>query len=274
VARMTVKAAVATKSGAVKKRVPSDEPIALWREYKSTHSESSRNALIETYLPIVKYTAERVAAKLPQNIDVDDLMSAGIFGLMDAIDGFDLDRGVKFKTFCSQRVRGAMLDELRACDWVPRLVRTKATQLEQTTRALEAELSRPPTDLELAERLSMSLGELDELMKEASATSIVSFSEKWQEQDDQHAFHAVDLLEDRRAESPVDELHRKDVMEIVTRELTLKERLIVLLYYFEELTMREIGLVLDLSESRVCQLHTRILARLQARLGNRVKDLR
>jgi RNA polymerase sigma factor for flagellar operon FliA len=246
----------------------------LWREYKKTKSEWSRNKLIETYLPIVKYTAERVAAKLPQNVDVDDLMSAGIFGLMDAIDGFDLDRGVKFKTFCSQRVRGAMLDELRACDWVPRLVRTKATQLEQTTRALEAELSRPPTDIELAERLHMSLGELDELVKEASATSIVSFSEKWQEQDDQHAFHAVDLLEDRRAESPVDELQRKDVMQMVTQELSLKERLIVLLYYFEELTMREIGLVLDLSESRVCQLHTRILARLKGKLGARAKDLR
>jgi RNA polymerase sigma factor for flagellar operon FliA len=270
----TAKAVLATKSGATKKRVPGEEPVALWREYKATKSEHARNQLIETYLPIVKYTAERVAAKLPQNVDVDDLMSAGIFGLMDAIDGFDLDRGVKFKTFCSQRVRGAMLDELRACDWVPRLVRTKATQLEQTTRALEAELSRPPTDIELAERLSMSLAELDELMKEASATSIVSFSEKWQEQDDQSSFHAVDLLEDRRAENPVDELQRKDVMEAVTKELTLKERLIVLLYYFEELTMREIGLVLDLSESRVCQLHTRIMARLQSRLGNRIKDLR
>jgi RNA polymerase sigma factor FliA len=257
-----------------KKKGTSDEPIALWREYKATRSESARNRLMETYLPIVKYTAERVAAKLPQNVDVDDLMSAGVFGLMDAIDGFDLDRGVKFKTFCSQRVRGAMLDELRANDWVPRLVRTKATHLEHATRALESELSRPPTDIELAERLGMTLGQLDELAKEASATSIVSFSEKWQEQDDTHSFQAVDLLEDRRAESPVDELQRKDVMEMVTKELTLKERLIVLLYYFEELTMREIGLVLDLSESRVCQLHTRILARLKGRLGTRAKDLR
>lgn len=263
-----------TAATAEKKKGTGEEPIALWREYKATKSESARNKLMEIYLPVVKYTAERVAAKLPQNIDVDDLMSAGIFGLMDAIDGFDLDRGVKFKTFCSQRVRGAMLDELRANDWVPRLVRTKATHLEHATRALEAELSRPPTDIELAERLGMDLADLDELMKEASATSIVSFSEKWQEQDDTHAFHAVDLLEDRRAENPVDELQRKDVMEMVTKELSLKERLIVLLYYFEELTMREIGLVLDLSESRVCQLHTRILARLKGKLGTRAKDLR
>jgi RNA polymerase sigma factor for flagellar operon FliA len=260
-------------SKTTKKKLPSDEPIDLWREYKRTHSEDSRNRLIETYLPIVKYTAERVAAKLPQNVDIDDLMSAGVFGLMDAIDGFDLDRGVKFKTFCSQRVRGAMLDELRACDWVPRLVRTKATQLDQTHRALEAELQRPPTDIELAARLKMSLGELDELMKEASATSIVSFSEKWQEQDNEKTLNTVDLLEDRRAENPVDELQRKDIMEMVTRELSLKERLITILYYFEELTMREIGLVLDLSESRVCQLHTRILARLKDKLGARAKDL-
>jgi len=270
-----VAAAATTKSGAIaRKKAPTDEPVDLWREYKATKSDAARNKLIETYLPVVRYTAERVAAKLPQNVEVDDLMSAGIFGLMDAIDGFDLERGVKFKTFCSQRVRGAMLDELRACDWVPRLVRTKASHLEHATRALEAELRRPPTDIELAERLGLSLAELDELAREASATSIVSFSEKWQDQDEQHAFHAVDLLEDRRVESPIDELQRKDVMEIVTKELSLKERLIVLLYYFEELTMREIGLVLDLSESRVCQLHTRIMARLEAKLGSRIKDLR
>ncbi|MBI3722511.1 FliA/WhiG family RNA polymerase sigma factor [bacterium] len=234
----------------------------LWREFKKTHSQSSRNRLIERYLPIVKYTAERVAAKLPQNVDVDDLMSAGVFGLMDAIDGF-----------CSQRVRGAMLDELRACDWVPRLVRTKATQLEHTLRELEAEHGRPPTDMELAEKLGMSLAELDDMVQEASATAIVSLSEKWQEQDDQKSFRTIDLLEDRKAESPIDELHRKDVMAVITKELTLKERLIVLLYYFEELTMREIGLALDLSESRVCQLHTRIFTRLRAKLTGRQADL-
>jgi RNA polymerase sigma factor for flagellar operon FliA len=256
------------------RKLPSEEPLDLWREYKKTKSESSRNRLVETYLPIVRYTAERVAAKLPQNVDIDDLMSAGIFGLMDAIDGFDLNRGVKFKTFCSQRVRGAMLDELRANDWVPRLVRTKATQLDQTLRSLEAQHGRPPTDLELAEKLGMSLAELDELVKEASATAIVSLSEKWQEQDDSKSLRTIDLLEDRRAESPLDELQRKDIMSVITRELSLKERLIVLLYYFEELTMREIGLTLELSESRVCQLHTRILARLKAKLQGRSADLR
>jgi RNA polymerase sigma factor for flagellar operon FliA len=261
------------KTGKIRK-LPTEEPLDLWREYKRTKSESSRNRLVETYLPIVRYTAERVAAKLPQNVDIEDLMSAGVFGLMDAIDGFDLNRGVKFKTFCSQRVRGAMLDELRANDWVPRLVRTKASQLDATHRALEAEHGRPPTDLELAERLGMTLAELDELVKEASATAIVSLSEKWQEQDDQKALRTIDLLEDRRAESPLDELQRKDVMSTITRELSLKERLIVLLYYFEELTMREIGLTLELSESRVCQLHTRILARLSAKLGGKANDLR
>jgi RNA polymerase sigma factor for flagellar operon FliA len=253
---------------------PGEEPTELWLEYKRTGSETIKNRLIEHYLPIVRYTAERLAAKLPQNVDVDDLQSAGIFGLMDAIDGFDPARGVKFKTYCSPRIRGAILDELRAIDWVPRLVRTKANILEERYRELEAALGRRPTDVELAQQLGMSLEQLDDFVKEASAITVVSLTEKWQDNDQDKSVRTIDLLEDRRQDGPIEELQRKDVMEVLSKELTVKERMIVILYYFEELTMREIGLTLDLSESRVCQLHSRIVARLRAKLGTRARELR
>lgn len=257
---------------AVRTESASDEdPIDLWKEYGQTRSEALRNRLIEHYLPIVRYTAERLSATLPQSVDVDDLMSAGLFGLFEAIKSFDLGRGVKFKTYCSWRVRGAILDELRANDWVPRLVRNKASMLEQKMREAEATLGRPASDLELASQMGMSVGELDKLMHEASAVSVCYLSDSAGDGEDSSA--RSDLVEDPRAGSPIDDIHRKDVMEILTKELSLRERLIMILYYFEELTMREIGLALDLSESRVCQLHSRIVARLKAKLGARKGEL-
>lgn len=248
-----------------------EDPIELWEEYGRTRSEALRNRLIEHYLPVVRYTAERVGATLPQSVDVDDLMSAGLFGLIEAIKSFDLGRNVKFKTYCSWRVRGAILDELRANDWVPRLVRNKASMLEQKMREAEAALGRPATDLELASQLGMSVGELDKLMQEASAVTVCYLSDNAGDGEDASA--RSDLVEDVRSANPIDDIQRKDVMEILTKELTLRERLIMILYYFEELTMREIGLALDLSESRVCQLHSRIVARLKAKLGARKGEL-
>lgn len=257
---------------AVKVETSADEdPIELWEEYQRTRSEALRNRLIEHYLPVVRYTAERVASTLPQSVDIDDLMSAGLFGLFEAIKSFDLSRGVKFKTYCSWRVRGAILDELRANDWVPRLVRNKASMLEQKMREAEAALGRPATDLELASQMGMSVGELDKLMHEASAVTVCYLSDNAGDGEDASA--RSDLVEDVNAGCPIDDIHRKDVMEILTKELTLRERLIMILYYFEELTMREIGLALDLSESRVCQLHSRIVARLKAKLGARKGEL-
>jgi RNA polymerase sigma factor for flagellar operon FliA len=248
-----------------------EDPIALWQQYQAGPNDALRNRLIEHYLPIVRYTAERVAATLPQSVELDDLMSAGLFGLIEAIKSFDLDRGVKFKTYCSWRVRGAILDELRANDWVPRLVRNKASMLEQKMREAEAQLGRPATDLELATMLGMSVGDLDKLMHEASAVSVCYLSDTASE--GQESNSRSDLLADPTAADPIDDIQRKDVMEVLTRELSLRERLIMILYYFEELTMREIGLALDLSESRVCQLHSRIVARLKAKLGARKREL-
>ena len=248
-----------------------DDPIDLWEQYQAKPGDELRNRLIEHYLPIVRYTAERVAATLPQSVDIDDLISAGLFGLIEAIKSFDLGRGVKFKTYCSWRVRGAILDELRSNDWVPRLVRTKATKLEQSIREAEAQLGRPATDLELASKMGMSVGELDKLMRDASAVTVCYLSDTAGDSEDASA--RSDLVEDQNAVDPIADIHRKDVMEVITRELNLRERLILMLYYFEELTMREIGLALDLSESRVCQLHSRIINRLKARLNQRADEL-
>ena len=247
------------------------DPAELWGRYQRDKSDAVRNELVEHYLPIVRYTAERMAATLPQSVELDDLISAGLFGLIEAIKSFDLDRGVKFKTYASWRVRGAILDDLRANDWVPRLVRTKATQLEKMLIEAEAELGRPATDLELASMMGMSIKELRDLMHEANATSVCSLNEA--ATDNQDASSRADLVEDTRVEDPTLDLQRKDVMEAITRELNLRERMIVMLYYSDELTMKEIGLTLGLSESRVCQLHTRIMSRLRARLGRRADEL-
>lgn len=248
-----------------------EDPIELWNAYQAKPTIELRNQLIEHYLPVVRYTAERLAAGLPQSVDVEDLMSAGLFGLMESIKSFDLDRGVKFKTYCSWRIRGAILDTLRANDWVPRLVRSKATQLEKKMREAEAMLGRPATDLELASLMGMSLGELDTMMREASAVTVCYLSDT--ASDNQDGSSRSDLIEDKASRDPIADLQRKDIMELLTKELTMRERMIVVLYYFEELTMREIGLTLDLSESRVCQLHSRIIARLKSRLGRRRDEL-
>jgi len=228
---------------------------------------------MEQYLPIVKYNAERIGAKLPDEVDRDDLVSAGIFGLMDAIDAFDLDRGVKFETYCAPRIRGAILDELRSMDWVPRLVRSRSHKLEQVYRELERTLGRAPSEAEVAQRLNLPRHEYDKLKRDATAVSQVSLSRKYGETDSSKEVCEIDVIEDKRGRNPITEIHRKDVRELITRGLTRAERLILILYYYEEMTMKEIGATLDLSESRVSQMHSSILGRLKGLLNTRRKDL-
>jgi RNA polymerase sigma factor for flagellar operon FliA len=248
----------------------SEEVIALWRAYRAEpDSVSLRNRLIERYLPLVRYNAERVWQKLPEGVDLNDLMSAGVFGLMDAIDAFDLDRGVKFETYCVPRIRGAMLDELRTMDWVPRLVRSKASKLEAARKAAEAEFGRPPADAEIAARMQLTLEEFDKLKSEASAVGLVSLNKKWYETDSYKDVREIDILEDQKGEDPTRGLQKRDLMKLVTKGLNRNERLIIILYYYEELTMKEIGQTLGLSESRVSQMHSSIVARLKDQLRRR-----
>lgn len=244
----------------------------VWRRYKRTRDPSLRNRLMENFLPIVRYNADRIGAKLPDEVDGDDLVSAGIFGLMDAIDAFDLGRGVKFETYCAPRIRGAILDELRSMDWVPRLVRSRAHKLDRVSHELEAILGRSPTEDEIAERLKLPPAEYDKLLRDGTAVTQVSLSRKHSETDSNKDVCEIDVIEDRRGRDPVAETHKKDLKELVTRGLTRAERLILVLYYYEEMTMKEIGVVLDLSESRVSQMHSAILDRLKEQLDLRRKE--
>ena len=242
----------------------------VWSEYKKDQTNQRlRNALIEKYLPLVRYNAERVWAKLPEGVDLNDLISAGVFGLMDAIEAFDLERGVKFETYCVPRIRGAMLDELRTMDWVPRLVRSKASKLEAARKQIEAQLGRPPTEPELAKALSLSLEEFEKLKSEASAVNLISLNKKWYETDSYKDVREIDILEDSKGEDPTRGIQKRDVMKLVTKGLNRNERLILILYYYEELTMKEIGHTLGLSESRVSQMHSSIVNRLKDQLRRR-----
>src|SRR5438067_10904370 len=241
----------------------------LWRDYRTEPTIELRNQLVELYLPLVKYNAERIWSRLPDGVDLDDLISAGVFGLMDAINAFDMERGVKFETYCVPRIRGAMLDELRTMDWVPRLVRSKASKLEEARKTLEAALGRPPSADEMAARLGVSLEEFEQIVGEATAVSLVSLNKKWYETDSYKDVREIDILEDKKAEDPTCRLQNRDLMKLVTKGLNRNERLIIILYYYEDMTMKEIGATLDLSESRVSQMHSSIVARLQGQLAKR-----
>jgi RNA polymerase sigma factor for flagellar operon FliA len=221
----------------------------------------------------VRYTAERMHMKLPAEVEVDDLMSAGLFGLMDAINAFDPDRGVKFETYCTQRIRGAIFDELRSMDWVPRLVRSRTAKVERVRKSLEMESGRRPTDVEVAERMKVDAGEFEKLQKDSRPVGLVSLNRKWFETDSSKDVREIDVIKDTRQENPIQLVQRQDLQTLITKGLSRAERLIVILYYYEEMTMKEIGLTLDLSESRVSQMHSSILARLKAQMQHRTKDV-
>ncbi|MEQ8847923.1 FliA/WhiG family RNA polymerase sigma factor [Botrimarina sp.] len=242
----------------------------VWRKYKADPTNKAlRNRLVEEYLPLVKYNGERIWSRLPDGVELDDLISAGVFGLMDAINAYDMDRGVKFETYCVPRIRGAMLDELRSMDWVPRLVRSKASKLNEGIKQLETKHGRSPSEIELAEHMGMSVPELEKMMQEANAVGLISLNKKWYETDSYKDVREIDILEDKKSDDPTRRVQKSDLMRLVTKGLNRNERLIIILYYYEELTMKEIGATLDLSESRVSQMHSAIVNRLQGQLGRR-----
>ena len=247
-----------------------DEIAEVWVEFKKDITNRPlRNRLVERYLPLVKYNGERIWARLPDGVELDDLISAGVFGLMDAIKAFDMSRGVKFETYCVPRIRGAMLDELRSMDWVPRLVRSKASKLNAAVKKLEAEHGRSPTEIELANHMELTVAELEKMMSDANAVGLISLNKKWYETDSYKDVREIDVLEDKRGEDPTKRIQKSDLMRLVTKGLNRNERLIIILYYYEEMTMKEIGSTLDLSESRVSQMHSAIVQRLQGQLGRR-----
>jgi RNA polymerase sigma factor for flagellar operon FliA len=255
----------------------------LWTAYREEVTRSKgedslalqdlRNQLMERHLPLVRYIAERLLQTLPKSIELDDLISAGMFGLMDAIRGFDQSRGIKFKTYCSTRIRGAILDQLRSQDWVPRLVRLKATRIERAYQKLQGAFGREPTHSELAQELTMGHDELQGEIEQARPKTMYSLSEKWEDGEDDGSLEKVEVLVDRTAVDPVHELNRRDLMLFLTKSLSDKERFIISMYYERGLTMREIGELLALTESRVCQIHSNVMNRLKDHLEKREDGL-
>jgi len=252
-----------------KQRLSIDE---VWEQFHKTHDDYFRNLLMEHYRDLVRYCAERLHSKLPDKVDLDDLISAGIFGLMDAIDAYDPARGVKFETYCSPRIKGSILDELRSMDWVPRLVRARAHQLAKARHSLEVHLGRKPIDKEIAEELDMDMEEFNRLQRDANAVSLVSLDTKYNDNDSEKDVREIDVVKDVKSQDPVTEAQKRDLRNLLTKGLTRAERLIIVLYYYEEMTMKEIGATLDLSESRVSQMHSSIVARLKAQMNSRKKE--
>lgn len=241
--------------------------VALWKAFGEQRDHELRDRLVLHYAPLVKYVAGRVGTGLPAHVEVSDLIQSGIFGLVDAIEKFEPERGLKFETYAMQRIRGAILDDLRAQDWVPRSVRSRARDVERALERLEAKLQRTATDSELADELDLSAEELRELFAQLQMTSVVALDDLIGAGNATASL--AETLPDDRAEDPVaalvDRDSRRQLAEAVER-LSDRDRIVVTLYYFENLTLAEIGKVLGVTESRVCQLHTRAVLRLRSKL--------
>ncbi len=249
---------------------PRADLASLWASLKADGDQDSREHLILYYSPLVKYVAGRVSANLPQTVENADLISYGIFGLIDAIEKFDADRGIKFETYAIARIKGAIIDELRAMDWVPRSVRARARDIERAYVTLEGKLKRSPSDAEVAEELQISVRDLQDTFTKLSYTSVASFEELWtpgSEKDERTSLMA--MLRDDSAEDPVAMFETEEIKTILAsaiERLPEREKMVIALYYYEGLTLKEIGEVLGVTESRVSQLHTKAVLRLRARL--------
>src|SRR3954463_1005294 len=244
----------------------------LWREFKDTADQRLRERLILHYSPLVKYVAGRVGVGLPPNIEQADLVSYGIFGLIDAIEKFDISRAIKFETYAISRIKGAIIDELRAIDWIPRSVRYKAREVEKAYAALEGRLHRTPTESEVATELGISLDDLHMIFSQVSFVNVIALDELLNvggERGDKMSL--VDTLEDTKAEDPVAAFETEETKYLLARAINTlpeREKIVVTLYYYEGLTLAEIGQVLGVTESRICQMHTKAVLQLRGKLAD------
>jgi RNA polymerase sigma factor FliA len=243
----------------------------LWREYRRTGDKRLRDRLILTYAPLVKFVAGRLGSGLPAHVDENDLTSYGLLGLIGAIERYDPDRDVKFETYAISRIKGSIIDELRAMDWVPRSVRARAREIERAIATLEAQLHRAPTDEEIAAKLSISVEDLENSLTDISRSSIAALDELWTiSSASGNQIALIDTIEDTEGPQPQAALDRTEMREALSESIAAlpeREKIVVTLYYYEELTLREIGEVLGVTESRVSQLHTKAILRLRARLS-------
>lgn len=243
--------------------------MVVWKRYKRSPRRALREELVLHYLYLVKYVAGRVAIALPANIEFGDLVSYGILGLFDAIEKYDPAQGNKFETYAVSRIRGAIMDELRKLDWAPRLLRKKARDLQRKVKWLEEKLRRAPTDDEVSRSMGITIEDLSNLYSELSSTTFLSLDEVWQNDDGHKPISRLQTIEDSLVTNQVAYVLRNEVRQLLAEGIDAlpdKEKLVVVLYYYENLTLREIGEVLGVSESRVCQIHTKVIIRLRGML--------
>lgn len=244
----------------------------LWEEYEKTKSPQLREKIIVEYAPLVKLVAGRLSMYLGYNVEYDDLVGDGIFGLIDAIDKFDFDKAVKFETYASLRIRGAILDQIRKMDWIPRTVRQKQKKLEQAMREIELVTGKAVTDEQLAEALEISVDEVNEWQSHIKANNLISLNE-YIEQGSEIEMKPIKNSYFEQPQKVVEQEELKEILIKSLESLTEKERRVVILYYYEELNLKEISKVLEVSESRVSQLHTKALQKLRKHLGNQIEIL-
>ena len=247
-----------------------EDTQALWLEFRRTNDKALRDRLILTYAPLVKYVAGRLGSGLPAHVDEGDLVSYGLLGLIGAIERHDPARDIKFETYAISRIKGAIIDELRALDWVPRSVRSRAREIERAIAELEAKLGTAPDDAQIAAKIGISVDELEESLTDISRSSIAALDELWSVSGEGDQVSLMDTIEDTQGVRPqeaLDETEMREALADAIARLPEREKLVVTLYYYEELTLREIGEVLGVTESRVSQLHTKAILRLKARLA-------
>lgn len=253
-----------------------EEELKLWKKYKRTKNRALKEEIVKRYLYLVKYVAGRVAIGLPPNVEFNDLVSYGILGLFDAINKYDVSQGNKFETYAVSRIRGSIMDELRKLDWAPRLLRKKAREVEKKSRELEEKMGRVPVEEDLAKELKISVGELNNIYSELSSTTFLSLDEVWQNDEGNKPISRLQTIEDSILTNQFHFVHQNEVKELLAHaidELPEREKLVVVLYYYENLTLREIGEILSVSESRVCQIHTKVVLRLRAHLMKKTGEL-
>lgn len=248
----------------------------LWKKYRKTREPAIRDYLIKKYAPLVKYVAGKLAVGMPHNVEFDDLVGYGVFGLLDAIEKFDPEKHVKFKTYAVTRIRGSIFDELRSIDWVPRSVRQKSREIEETISSLEAQLGRSASDEEIARALHISTEEFQEMLLKISGTSLISLNEIWHINDENDKISIAESIEAPASLNPEVIVEKEEIKKIIIQainDLPEKEKKVLVLYYYEDLTLKEIGEVLEVTESRVSQLHTKAIMRLRARLSSLKKGI-